>query len=91
MSKQEREMGEAITDLILATRRYMRAYKRRFEDSPVGNDYVIGPYVADILRGTHGLLDGPTGTLDCGATSSAIHSLARENELLDANGEIQND
>ena len=58
---------------------YAEAYREAFE-SGISNDYVLGPEWARVGRGLLGLLNGPTGRLDCGTLDGAIR------EALDAHG-----
>jgi len=53
---------------------YARRHERRFE-SPIGEDYVLGPHWLDMCRAFRGLLDGETGRLDCGTLSTELRIL----------------
>lgn len=70
---------QAITDLEL------------YEDPneyAIGDDYVQGPIVADMLVSLLGLLDFETGRIDCGRVdnwvreTAAVHNLVQYNDLL---------
>ena len=57
-------------------------YQERF-DCLIGTDYVLGEYWLDMLRGLRGMLNGETGSLDCGGMDGLLCDLARENGFTD--------
>lgn len=61
---------------------YCDAYSAEF-GALVGDDSVLGVYVAEILIGIRGLLNGSTGTtgLDCGAVDRRILDIAKAHKL----------
>ena len=61
----------AIVGMLAGWARYADAWRSR--ESPIGNDYVLGPEWEAIGRGIHGLLNGETGRLDCGTLSAFIY------------------
>lgn len=88
MSTYETDMGNAIHDMLIAARRYAKAYQREF-NAPVGNDGVLGDEgMRDILRGLNTLLNGPLGRCDGGELSVLIYKAAHEIGLADENGEF---
>jgi hypothetical protein len=49
--------GEPLILAFEAMLRYARAHQKRY-DSPLSNDFVLGPLYLDIIRGLRGLLGG---------------------------------
>lgn len=70
----------SIVHMLDAVSYYMQEHRNMY-DSPIGDDYVLGPAVADILRGALVLLNGETGHLDCGTLDKAIRDLAADHNL----------
>lgn len=68
--------AQAILTMLAGLTQYCTAYKADLE-SEVGNDYVLGPAVLDIAKGMRELLNGPTGSADCGKIDAMIVSLLR--------------
>lgn len=64
-ARAEKIMGDILDRMATLTTYYAAAYRVRFGDE-VGEDYVLGPAVESILLGLLGLLNGPTGAVDCG-------------------------
>jgi hypothetical protein len=87
MKNSEQVMGQAIYNMLLHAKTYAEAYKQHFEND-LGNDYVLGEYMKEILHGLYGLLDGPLGRLAGGDLSREIYQAAEHMKLLDKNGEI---
>lgn len=59
---------------------YAAEHAKRWE-SPIGEDYVLGPEWRDIGLAIRGLLNGETGQLDCGTLDSFILNTLRENAI----------
>ncbi len=53
---------------------YIDSYPPRYE-TKVGEDYILGDYVLDIVKGIRGLLNGETGRLDCGTIDRLLLDL----------------
>ena len=64
----------AIVMMLRGWLAYADEVKARY-DSGIGDDGVLGPEWEDIGHAIHGLLNGDTGRLDCGALSTLIHSV----------------
>lgn len=76
----EESMGEALHEIASAAHKYAALYERRFEQ-PIGDDYVLGPHVRDIYAAVIGLLNGPTGRLDCGTVDRLVREFAEDASL----------
>lgn len=63
--------GRALRKLLDGWQQYAQAHESRFEDT-IGNDYVIGPYWADVGLAIKRLLDGDTGGIDAGSVAHNI-------------------
>lgn len=85
--KYEQAMGNALKQIVEHAERYATAYKQEF-DTQIGQDHVLGPEFTALLSAVHALLNGPTGNVDCGRLSGAIHRLGEWAECLDENGEL---
>ena len=81
---QPRQIERALLEMLDGWRRYVDAYADTFDGAKVGADGVLGGEWAAIGHALHGLLDGPTGRLDCGTVSTQIHTLLREQGVDDA-------
>ncbi len=68
--------AQAILTILAGLTQYCTAYKAAFEFE-VGSDFVLGPAVLDIVKGMRELLNGPTGSADCGKIDAMIVSLLR--------------
>jgi hypothetical protein len=67
-----------IVGMIESWARYADQHRARYE-TPIGDDYVLGPAWRDLGLSIRALLDGETGRLDCGTLSGFIHdTLASE-------------
>ncbi|MGE3279717.1 MAG: hypothetical protein AB7H90_03335 [Alphaproteobacteria bacterium] len=71
-SAEKLELETQIARAIHAWVYYAEAHRKRFE-SPIGEDYVLGPAWARWGFALHELLNGETGRLDCGTLSSIIN------------------
>ncbi len=73
----EAPKGDEVPIVLLwrGCKAYAETYRRAW-GSDIGADYVLGPCFASILSGLRGLLNGPTGRLDCGTLDAAILALA---------------
>ena len=80
MSNAKRHAQNAIVGMYHSLYDYAGAHQEMY-DSPIGEDYVLGPCFADMVRGLLGLLNGETGTLDCGEWDAQIRRLATENGI----------
>lgn len=90
MSRQqrsERACGRAIQQMIEAAHNYCLEFKGATDQS-LGDDCVLGPEMRAILSGIHGLLNGPSGGIDCGTEWARVQSIAERAGLLEDNGEI---
>ncbi len=72
----ERAIGHLLRGLVA----YVDGYKEEF-DSHVGSDYVLGEHVKDVALSIIGLLNGPTGRLDCGTVDREIRELCKLAEI----------
>ena len=61
----------AIFDMLRGWLHYVDEYRRDTE-SGIGEDRVLGPEWRDLGRALYGLLNGPTGRLDCGTLYRVI-------------------
>lgn len=68
----------AIAQMLRAWENYAKAHQDRFE-SPIGEDYVLGPAWEQIGLGIRELLNGETGRLDCGTLDAFILDTLEEN------------
>ncbi len=64
----------AVLGMLAYLTQYCAAYKAR-TGSEVGTDYVLGTEVLNIAQGLRGLLNGPTGSDDCGKIDAMILSM----------------
>ena len=88
MSKFETQMSFAIADILTAVENYSQAYSAEFGDK-VGGDAILGDEgIREILRGARVLLNGPLGRSDGGTFDHRILQIAKNNNLLDENGEL---
>lgn len=67
----------ALANTLSALGEYADAYHRRYRDSRLGEDGVLGEEWQQMLRGFVGLLNGETGGLDAGALDAAARDLHR--------------
>ena len=67
--------GGPIVGMIRALALYADMHAERFE-SPLGEDYVLGPAGLDMLKGLRTLLNGELGGLDCGTLDTLAHDMA---------------
>lgn len=79
LSSKDKFAG-AVSMMLLGWVAYAAANKASY-GSNIGSDYVLGTEWAAIGRGIHGLLNGETAQLDCGAISSYIIKLFSENNM----------
>lgn len=63
----------ALVSMLRGWAAYADAARAKF-DSGIGEDYVLGPEWETIGKGMLGLLNGPTGRLDCGTVDSFIRN-----------------
>jgi hypothetical protein len=75
---RETMFGHTIARLFDGLRHYADLHRAAYE-SPIGEDYVLGEYWKQMASGLLGLLNGETGTLDCGTWDRNIRRLAKEN------------
>jgi len=68
--------AQSILSMLAGLTQYCAAYKAEL-GSEVGTDYVLGPAVLDIAQGLRALLNGPTGSAECGKIDAMILSLLR--------------
>ena len=68
--------AQSILTMLAGLTQYCIAYKAAF-NSEVGTDYVLGPAVLDIAKGLRMLLNGPTGSADCGKIDAMILAMLR--------------
>lgn len=74
----------AMRELLTGLADYADAHALRFGDT-IGKDYVLGAAWADAMRAVRVLLNGETGTLDCGTLDGWICD-ALEAETLSVEG-----
>ena len=70
-------MGAIVTGTA-AWLEYADAHKARYE-SPIGEDYVLGPAWLEWAKALRTMLNGETGNLDCGTLDAAIMKALAEN------------
>jgi hypothetical protein len=86
--------GDAMATMLRGWEAYAAAHRARYSEDDtdcggIGDDYVIGPYWAEVGIAIHRLLDGDTGGFDCGSISGNIHKLIQSEGLtLDDDGEL---
>lgn len=73
----------SIAKMIDALAIYADEHFKRYK-SPVGEDYVLGEYWIESLKGVRGLLNGELIDLDAGFTDMIIITLAENNGFNDA-------
>lgn len=66
--------------MFAAIESYCADYAERYK-SVVGDDYVLGPAVFDLVRGLRILLNGECGGLDCGTVDGALCKLVEVHNL----------
>ena len=57
--------------MLVGWEEYAASHKKWYE-SPIGDDHVLGPYWAETGLAMKRLLDGETGGLDCGSIGHNI-------------------
>lgn len=67
-----------VVRMLLYWAKYAEEHNKRFE-SPIGEDYVLGPQWQTLGESIRGLLNGETGRLDCGTLDGFILQTMREN------------
>lgn len=70
-----RDHEKALRMMIEGLSLYLESHRNTY-DSPVGDDYVLGPHATDIANGLLGLLNGETGRIDCGKMDAWIRKIA---------------
>lgn len=85
--RSEEVCGRALQTMIEAAHNYCLDF-RGATDQSIGDDCVLGPEMRAILGGLRGLLNGPTGPLDCAKADATLLDLARAHDLADDNGEV---
>lgn len=68
-----------IAKMIKALAEYADDYHSRYPDSKLSDDYVLGAYWIESLKGIRGLLNGELDGLDGGLTDSIILDMALNN------------
>lgn len=63
--------GRAMMKMLTGWQEYADAHAERFEGG-IGQDYLFGPYWAEIGLAIKRLLDGEAGGLDCGSIAANI-------------------
>lgn len=76
--RRETLFGDSIVQMFKALVQYAECHREAYE-SPIGEDYVMGEYWLNMASGLSGLLNGETGTLDCGEWDLRIRLLALNN------------
>jgi hypothetical protein len=69
-------LERAVVTMLTGWLEYAYAHQETYE-SPIGQDYVLGPEWQRIGDAIHGLLDGDCGRLDCGTLSALIYEAMR--------------
>ncbi|GAC1496209.1 MAG: hypothetical protein NVS1B2_16170 [Vulcanimicrobiaceae bacterium] len=69
---------DALVGALTAWNKYAAAHLARYE-SPIGEDYVLGPAWIQWGNALRTILNGETGRLDCGSIDSGIYRTAAEN------------
>jgi hypothetical protein len=69
--------AQALREMLVGWERYAKAHEGRYE-SKIGDDYVLGPYWANVGLAIKRLLDGETGGLDCGSIAANITAMIEE-------------
>jgi hypothetical protein len=70
----------AIVNMLRGWENYAKAHAKRFE-SPIGEDYVLGPAWQQVGEGIRALLNGVTDRLDCGTVDGFILNTMAENGI----------
>lgn len=65
----------AILTIARGLEQYAEEHRGRYDDTPIGEDYVLGCAFEDIARGLLMLLNGEIGRLDGGTVDAAIRSM----------------
>lgn len=86
-ARSNQACGRAIQQMADAIGNYCLEYKG-VTDSVIGDDYVLGPEAKAILSALRGLLDGPTGDLDCGKVDNRLLEIAQLHGLADEDREV---
>lgn len=68
--------GRAIASMTRALAEYADAHEKMFE-CPIGDDHVLRPHWADMVRAVRGMLNGETGNLDCGTMDRLLCDMLR--------------
>jgi hypothetical protein len=71
------DFGRSLIKMLDGWQDYAKSHEVRYE-SPIGDDYVIGVYWAELGLAIKRLLDGETGGLDCGSISHNVLALLSE-------------
>lgn len=75
--ENEKDCEHAIAMLTDGLILYGKGYEKAFPDTKLGQDYMLGYGYQLIAIGLRVLLNGPTGSLDCGKLSSLIREAAK--------------
>jgi hypothetical protein len=76
VSREGQDIAGALYAIHDSLVRYASAHQSRYE-SPIGHDGVLGECWLTIAKGLVGLLNGETGSIDCGRFDGAVRELAR--------------
>lgn len=69
------EFDTALASILRGLAKYADDHQNRYQ-SPLADDYVLGPAWLAALAGLLTLLNGETGRLDCGDVDRAIRDVA---------------
>jgi hypothetical protein len=70
--------GETVSPMLRAWAQYAKEHREQYE-SPIGEDYVLGPEWRTIGLAIRALLNGNCGRLDCGTLDAFILDSLQEN------------
>ena len=62
--------------IVVGAQQYAEEYELEL-GCKIGDDFVLGPHWAEVLSNFIGLLNGPTGRLDCGILDTQARTLAK--------------
>lgn len=74
--KNEKDCERAVVQLVTTLGEYAKGYEKAC-NSKLGDDYYLSAGWQLIAAGTLTLLNGPTGSVDCGKLEHAIREAAK--------------
>lgn len=77
--RSEYKCRRAIVAMYQALKLYAEGYHQALPENTLGEDYVIGDDWIAAVKALDGLLNGPTGSLNCAQLDTALRDLAEAN------------